>query len=285
MCKNKNREHSKENRYQDQSLKNFSELISNINLLRNKEHGCPWHNIQNHKTLIPYLIEESYEFINSIKNNNEENMREELGDLLLQIMLHTEIEREKNSFSIESVIEDLNKKIKLRHPYIFKKRNKVSIDEAQKIWKDIKNKNQANNINKSKSSNLNFDYLSPIVETQQINFQVEKYGFKWNDNKEILEKLYEEIEELQIAIKNNDNENIKEEFGDILFTIISLSVHLKIDPNKSLRSANQKFNKRFSIVENFLGGRISNQSTKKFRELWILAKKELQRQNKNQNEK
>ena len=104
--------------YQNEALKSFAELISNINLLKNKNFGCPWQNIQTHETLIPYLIEESHEFINSIKNNDKENMQEELGDLLLQIMLHSEIEREKKLFSINDVINSLNHKIKSRPPYI-----------------------------------------------------------------------------------------------------------------------------------------------------------------------
>ena len=167
--------------YQNEALKNFSELISNINLLRNKKYGCPWQNIQTHQTLIPYLIEESHELLNSIKNNDKANMREELGDLLLQIMLHSEIEREKKLFSIKDVINSLNHKIKSRHPYIFKKRKKVSIEEAEQIWKDMKIKDKSNQAKKGVLSNLQTEYLTPIEEAEQINFQIEKCGFKWDN--------------------------------------------------------------------------------------------------------
>jgi len=269
------------NLYQNDSLKNFAELISNINLLKNKKYGCPWQNMQTHETLIPYLIEESHEFIDSIKNNDNENMKEELGDLLLQIMLHSEIGREKNLFSIKDVINSLNNKIKSRHPYIFKKRKKVSIEEAKQIWKDMKIKNKSNQTKKGVLSNLQSEYLTPIEEAEQINFQIEKYGFKWDNKNEILDKLHEEIEELKLAIKIEDDINIEEEFGDILFTLISLSKYLRINPHKSLRYANEKFKKRFSIIEKILGDKIFNQSNQKFRELWTLAKEQLNKNNQN----
>ena len=269
------------NLYQNESLKNFAELISNINLLKNKKYGCPWQNMQTHETLLPYLIEESHEFIDSIKNNDNENMKEELGDLLLQIMLHSEIGREKNLFSINDVINSLNNKIKSRHPYIFKKRKKVSIEEAKQIWKDMKIKNKSNQTKKGVLSNLQSEYLTPIEEAEQINFQIEKYGFKWDNKNEILDKLNEEIEELKLAIKIEDDINIEEEFGDILFTLISLSKYLKINPNKALRYANEKFKKRFSIIEKILGDKIFNQSNQKFRELWTLAKEQLNKKNQN----
>ena len=270
--------------FQNEALKNFAELISNINLLKNKEYGCPWQKKQTHETLIPYLIEESHEFIDSIKNNNKENMREELGDLLLQIMLHCEIENQKNIFSINDVIVALNHKIKSRHPYIFKKRKKVSIEEAENIWKEMKEKNKSNKIQNNILSDINFEDLTPIQEAEKINFHVEEYGFKWDSKNEILDKLYEEIEELKKAIRIKNKDNIEEEFGDLYFTLISLSKNLRINPDKALRYANQKFKKRFFIIENLIGDRISYQSTQKFRELWNLAKEKLKRTNKNQNE-
>ena len=280
-----NKQRTKGYLYQSEALKNFAELISNIKLLKNKNHGCPWQNLQTHETLIPYLIEESHEFIDSIKNNDKENMKEELGDLLLQIMLHSEIEREKNLFSITDVIKSLNKKIKSRHPYIFQKRKKVSLQEAKKIWKDMKIKTDSNTTKKGILSNLHSEYLTPIKEAEQINFKVEKYGFKWNNKNDILYKLHEEIEELKIAMKSEDKADIEEEFGDILFTLISLSSNLQIDPDKSLRCANEKFKKRFFIIEKILGDKISHQSNQKFQELWNLAKEKLKKTTKNQNDK
>ena len=264
--------------YHKEALLNFEELLSNINLLKNIKYGCPWQKQQTHQTLIPYLIEESDEFINSIKNNDHENMREELGDLLLQIMLHTEITKEKHLFSIAEVIEDLNKKIKLRHPYIFRKKENVSIEEAQRIWKNLKSKNKSNQKNKHNFSKINLLFMKSFQETEIINYELEKRGFEWDSNKEILNKICEEIEELKAAIRNNDQENIEEEFGDTLFTLISLSTFLKIDSNKALERANQKFKQRFSMVEKILNDRM-HQNNLGFKELWNLAKEKLNKTN------
>ena len=261
-----------------EALLNFEELLSNINLLKNIKYGCPWQKQQTHQTLIPYLIEESDEFINSIKNNDHENMREELGDLLLQIMLHAEITKEKHLFSISEVIEELNKKIKLRHPYIFKKKENVSVEEAQRIWKNLKSKNRSNQENKDKFSKINLLFMKSFQETEIINYELEKRGFEWDSNKEILNKICEEIDELKAAIRNNDQENIEEEFGDTLFTLISLSTFLKIDSNKALERANQKFKQRFSMVEKILNDRM-HQNNLGFKELWNLAKEKLNKTN------
>ena len=274
----KNKQEGPQGFHYHKAILHFEELISNINLLKNIKYGCPWQKQQTHETLIPYLIEESDEFINSIKNNDHENMREELGDLLLQIMLHTEITKEKHLFSIAEVIEDLNKKIKLRHPYIFKKKENVSIEEAQRIWKNLKSKNKSNQKNKHNFSKINLLFMKSFQETEIINYELEKRGFEWDSNKEILNKICEEIEELKAAIRNNDQENIEEEFGDTLFTLISLSTFLKIDSNKALERANQKFKQRFSMVEKILNDRM-HQNNLGFKELWNLAKEKLNKTN------
>ena len=274
----KNKQEGPQGFHYQKAILHFEELISNINLLKNIKYGCPWQKQQTHLTLIPYLIEESDEFINSIKNNDHENMREELGDLLLQIMLHTEITKEKHLFSIAEVIEDLNKKIKLRHPYIFKKKENVSIEEAQRIWKNLKSKNKSNQKNKHNFSKINLLFMKSFQETEIINYELEKRGFEWDSNKEILNKICEEIEELKAAIRNNDQENIEEEFGDTLFTLISLSTFLKIDSNKALERANQKFKQRFSMVEKILNDRM-HQNNLGFKELWNLAKEKLNKTN------
>ena len=278
----KKKEDEKERDYQKKALLKFEELISNINLLKNIKYGCPWQKRQTDQTLIPYLIEESDEFINSIKNNDNENMKEELGDLLLQIMLHAEITKEKELFSIAEVIDDLNKKIKLRHPYVFKKKENVSIEEAERIWRNQKLKEKPTH--KNKFSKINLLFMKSFQETEQINFELEKCGFKWNNTKEILNKICEEIEELKEAIEDNNQKNIEEEFGDTLFTIISLSTFLKINSNTALERANEKFKQRFSIVKKILNDRILNQNNYSFKKLWNLAKEKLNKPSNTKNE-
>tara|TARA_Y100001970_G_scaffold183190_1_gene222795 strand:+ start:128 stop:580 length:453 start_codon:yes stop_codon:yes gene_type:complete len=126
------------NQSDEEAIDNFKKLIMNIHLLQDEEEGCPWHKSQTHETLIPYLLEESNEFISALTIKNKKNMAEELGDILLQIMLHSEISYKQNEFELKDVINLLNKKIISRHPYIFKKKKKISIEEAHKIWEDQK---------------------------------------------------------------------------------------------------------------------------------------------------
>tara|TARA_Y100001933_G_C18969099_1_gene551694 strand:+ start:115 stop:951 length:837 start_codon:yes stop_codon:yes gene_type:complete len=260
----------------DEETKKFQELISNINLLKNKRYGCPWQKLQTHETLIPYLMEESHELINAIKNKDPENMKEELGDILFQIMLHAELGSEKKLFSIKDILHTLNNKIKSRHPYIFKNRQKTSIEEAQKIWNSIKIKNKSDNNSDKKNifSNLNasLEYLNPIQETEQINHQLKKYGFRWNYNEEILNQVIEEIKELKESINGGNKKEIEEKFGGILFNLISLSSFLKINTYTSLRYTNAKFKTRFSSLEKLLNDRITSQSDEAFRKLWNITK-------------
>jgi len=256
----------------------FEELLNNIHKLKDKNYGCPWQKIQTHKSLTPYLLEESYELINAINNNNFINIKEELGDILLQVLLHCEIGLEEKNFILKDVISLLNTKIKNRHPYIFKKKKKVSLDEAKTIWTQIKKKEKLYQEDKKISSILlnKLKYLQPTTATKQINYEVEKFGFRWQNLNQILDKMAEEIEELKKAIKNSNKNNIREEFGDIYFTLISLSLFLEINHEDALRDANKKFLSRFSFIEDYKNAKIKNNSLLDFNKLWSLAKKTLE---------
>ena len=265
-----------------ETLESFKILISNIKSLKDKTWGCPWQKIQSHISLIPFLHEESSEFTDAIYEKNANNICEELGDLLLQIMLHAEIGYEEKEFELNDVIKNLNKKIINRHPYIFKKKEKVSLEKSQQIWEDIKNSEKRAFNNKSSISrnlNLKIKNLPPIVGTERITNVVKEYGFKWENTNQIIEKLEEEINELKEAIKSKKKSDIKDEFGDIYFTLISLSNFLKINPESALQKTNKKFLNRFSIIEHHAGDNIKKQTPKDFQRLWQIAKQKLKRKN------
>ena len=261
-----------------ETLESFKNLISNVKSLKDKTWGCPWQKIQSHRSLIPFLHEESSEFTDAIYEKNTDNICEELGDLLLQIMLHAEIGYEEKEFELNDVIKNLNKKIINRHPYIFKKKEKVSLEKSQQLWEDIKNvEKQAPHEETSISRNLNLKIknLPPSVGTNRITNVVKEYGFKWESTNQIFEKLEEEINELKEAIKSKKESNIKDEFGDVYFTIINLSNFLKINPDSALQKTNKKFLERFSIIEHHAGDNIRKQTPKDFQRLWQVAKKTL----------
>ena len=265
-----------------ETLESFQNLISNVKSLKDKTWGCPWQKLQSHISLIPFLHEESSEFTDAIYEKNTDNICEELGDLLLQIMLHAEIGYEEKEFELNDVIKNLNKKIINRHPYIFKKKEKVSLEKSQQLWEDIKNaEKQAPNKETSISRNLNLKIknLPPSVGTDRITNVVKEYGFKWESTNQIFEKLEEEINELKEAIKSKKESNIKDEFGDVFFTLINLSNFLKINPDSALQNTNKKFLERFSIIEHHAGDNIKKQTPKDFQRLWQVAKKKLMKNN------
>ena len=273
-----NNRYKLENNSDLETINSFKILISNIKALKDKTWGCPWQKIQSHISLIPFLHEESNEFIDAIYEKNADNICEELGDLLLQVMLHAEIGYEEKEFELNDVIKNLNKKIINRHPYIFNKKEKVSLKKSQQIWVNIKNlEKEAPHMKSSISRNLNLKIknLPPTVGTDKITNVVKEHGFKWESTDEIFKKLEEEINELKEAIKSKNDSEIKNEFGDIYFTLLNLSNFLKINPESALQKTNIKFLDRFSIVEEHAGDNIKKQTPKDFQRLWQIAKQKL----------
>ena len=262
-----NNRYKLENKSDLETINSFKNLISNIKALKDKTWGCPWQKIQSHISLIPFLYEESNEFIDAIYEKNADNMCEELGDLLLQVMLHAEIGYEEKEFTLNDVIKNLNKKIINRHPYIFNKKEKVSLKKSQQIWENIKNlEKEASHMKSSISRNLNLKIknLPPTIGTGKITNVVKEHGFKWESTDEIFKKLEEEIDELKEAIKSKNDSEIKNEFGDIYFTLLNLSNFLKINPESALQKTNMKFLDRFSIIEEHAGDNIKNKLPKTF---------------------
>jgi len=265
-----------------ETIESFKSLISNIKSLKDKTWGCPWQKKQSHLSLIPFLHEESSELIDAVHENKADNICEELGDLLLQVMLHAEIGYEKKEFELNDVIKNLNKKIINRHPYIFNKKEIVSLEKSQQIWENIKNsEKEETHMESSISKNLNLKIknLPPTIGTEKITNVVKEYGFKWENTDQIFEKLEEEINELKEAIKSKNDSDIKNEFGDIYFTLLNLSNFLKISPESALQKTNKKFLDRFSIMEHHAGDNIKQQTSKDFQRLWQVAKQKLKAKN------
>jgi len=273
-----NNRYKLENNSDLETINSFKILISNIKALKDKTWGCPWQKIQSHISLIPFLYEECNEFIDAIYEKDPDNICEELGDLLLQVMLHAEIGYEEKEFVLNDVIKNLNKKIINRHPYIFNKKEKVSLEKSQQIWGNIKSLGKETPYMESSISrnlNLKIKNLPPTIGTDKITNVVKEHGFKWESTDEIFKKLEEEINELKEAIKCKNDSEIKNEFGDIYFTLLNLSNFLKINPESALQKTNIKFLNRFSIVEEHAGDNIKKQTPKDFQRLWQIAKQKL----------
>ncbi len=241
------------------------------------EHGCPWDKEQTHRTLVPYLTEEAYEVVNAIEENSKEKICEELGDLLLQIVFHCQIGEEEKTFTLEDVADGIVKKLIRRHPHIFSDVNVSGSDEVIKNWEEIKKKEKGKQV-KSILEGLP-EHLPALVKADLTGKKVARVGFDWPCAEEILKKLFEEIEEFQGAIKEQNSDHIKEELGDMLFTIVNLARHFDVEPEYALNSTTKKFVKRFKRLEEISlnkkdGKSLSDRTLEELDEIWELVKKE-----------
>ncbi|MDG2001433.1 MAG: nucleoside triphosphate pyrophosphohydrolase [Alphaproteobacteria bacterium] len=250
--------------------KRLDKLISK---LRDEENGCSWNTKQTHNTLLPYLIEETYELVDAIKNN--ENIKEELSDLLFQILIHSKIEEEKGNFNIDDVIDNLSQKIIRRHPHVFKNKKKLTDEQLNEQWNSIKMKEGKRNSTSDPFYTINKS-LTSILKALEIGNISKRYKFDWNNYKGPLNKVKEEINEvIEAKEKTNNIKLIEEEIGDLMFSIVSLARHLDINPDIALEQANIKFIKRFNLMlQEFENKREFIKSSNKIKEnIWKKIKK------------
>jgi len=226
----------------------FTDLIRLMSKLRSKD-GCPWDREQTHKSLLPYLIEEAYEVLDTIEIGDDEKLKEELGDLLLQIVFHAQIAEERGKFDIYEVIEHLNNKLEVRHPHVFGKKKASSSEEVLKNWEHIK-------LSTGRGKNTSMlagvpRHLPALLKAYRVQEKVARVDFDWKNPEEVFLKIEEEIRELKQAYgkKQIKQREIEDEMGDILFSWVNLCRHLKINPEFALRKTIDKFVRRFSYIE------------------------------------
>ncbi len=217
----------------------MEELIKIAKILRSKN-GCPWDREQTLESLKPFLVEEAYEASEAIEKGEAEKIKEELGDLLFQIVMMSQIAKEENLFTIEDVIKGAKEKMIRRHPHVFSNEKVKDAKDVKKKWESIKRKEGKNPFSVSFSSQLFF--------AEKLGRVANRFGFDWSDEKEILEKIEEEKRELEEAISKGDREKIKEEIGDLLFSVVNIARFLNISSELCLKEANEKFAKRFSLL-------------------------------------
>jgi MazG family protein len=222
--------------------------------------------------LIPFFIEEVYELIEGIDNKDNKNIREELGDVLLHIVFQSQIASEEMDFNINNVIDDLNIKLIDRHPHIFKNLEEKTISSEMKSWEKQKQKQ------KGRISRLDGvpDILPSIVSSQRIQDKASSAGFDWDKTSEVWEKLDEELKELKEAQLQNNFDNVEEEIGDVLFTIVNLSRFFGVSAENALRKSNKKFIQRFQLLEKKIiksSRNIEDHSKKELNDIWDEVKK------------
>jgi len=221
----------------------FDELLEIMEILRSPE-GCPWDREQDHKSLIPFLLEETYEVIESINKNSIEDLKEELGDLLLQVVFHAQIAKESGEFNIDDVITGISTKLIRRHPNVFGNEKIDTAEEQSVNWEKLKKQEG------KKSVVDGIPGTMPALSfAKRIQQRASTVGFDWQKTEEVWEKVVEEIAELKQEIKNQNQDKIEEEFGDLLFALVNYGRFLKIDPENSLKKATEKFIGRFKKLE------------------------------------
>ena len=264
----------------DEKLRELNKLVSIskirkvIQILRDPIDGCPWDLKQDYNSLAPYSIEEVYELVDAIESNDIEEIKKELGDLLLQVILISQVAEDNGDFNFDDVANEISKKIIRRHPQIFDKNYKEN-DLPQESWEKIKKLEK----NKGKNAKNILDQVEKNIPTLLRSLKIQKkaasLNFDWENETQILNKIDEEIHELKDAFKLNNKKMIEEELGDVFFTIINLSRRLNLDPEQTLRKANNKFTTRFNEMENFIEDnklKWHNLTKHDFKNLWNKVK-------------
>ena len=248
------------------------ELIIIFRKLRDPETGCPWDKEQDFKSIASCAIEESYEVADAIERNDFEDLKAELGDLLFQIVFHSEMAKEKGLFTIEDVIDELNSKLIRRHPHVFNDGDVKDAKDSLKIWEDVKAEERL-----SKNLNSVMDdvpkNLPSLTRTKKLQKRATRVGFDWSNSKQILEKIDEEIDELKHEDMKSNKEGITEEIGDVLFTLVRLAGYYELEPEDIIRKTNLKFENRFRKMENEAKSMKTNLNAMTLNELEILWQK------------
>jgi tetrapyrrole methylase family protein/MazG family protein len=237
--------------------------------------GCPWDREQTHRTLVPYLIEETYEVVEAVERSHLEDLCDELGDLLLQVLFHAQLATEVGKFSIADVVDALSNKMVRRHPHVFGDAIIEDVDAQWRNWERLKALEKTGRLRKSRLDGIP-SHLGALQRGQRMQEKAARVGFDWPNVHGILEKLSEELGELTEARRQKqDDPRVREELGDVFFTLVNLSRALGIDAETAMREANQKFYKRFAFMEEraSAGGKsLSELSLDELEELWQLAK-------------
>ena len=255
--------------------KGMPRLLEIMRALRNPENGCPWDIEQNFNTIAPYTVEEAYEVADAIERENWDDLKNELGDLLLQTVYHTQMAEEEGLFNFNDVVNQISEKMIQRHPHVFgnENRNKTASQQV-KDWEAIKAEER---LKKNQTGVLDDVALNlpALVRSLKLQKRAARVGFDWPKISQVLDKIDEETQELIEAKKTEPQERINEEFGDLMFSIVNLGRHLKVDPEEALKQTNRKFITRFKFVEDSIrsqGKKIEDTSLEKMEALWQQAK-------------
>lgn len=265
----------------------IARLIAVMAALRTPGTGCPWDLEQDFASIAPYTIEEAYEVADAVARGDYLDLKDELGDLLLQVVFHARMAEEQGLFAFPDVVMAITSKLVRRHPHIFGEARDLSPDEVKGLWSRIKAEEKAQRRTERQAAGLPVEEhqgllsgvpqnLPALTRAEKLQAKASTVGFDWNDARLVLDKIREETEEIAEALDEDDAEHVAEEIGDLLFVVANLARHAKTDPEEALRRANAKFERRFGFIERKLaesGRTTAEASLEEMEALWQAAKR------------
>ncbi|AMN42407.1 nucleoside triphosphate pyrophosphohydrolase [Rhodoplanes sp. Z2-YC6860] len=264
--------------------KDIARLIEIMAALRTPGTGCPWDLEQNFATIAPYTLEEAYEVADAIARGDLDDLCDELGDLLLQVVFHARMAQEQGAFEFGDVVQAITEKLIRRHPHVFGDLTGKTVDEVNGLWDQIKAKEKAAKKARMAARGMPVESgalagvplgMTALTRALKLQDKAGKVGFDWNDPKAVLAKIREECDEIEAEIASGDRDKASAEVGDLLFAMVNLARHLGTDPEAALRGCNQKFVRRFASIERALeaqGKRPQDATLAEMDALWDAAK-------------
>ncbi|MCD6070794.1 MAG: nucleoside triphosphate pyrophosphohydrolase [Microvirga sp.] len=265
----------------------ITRLLEIMAALRTPGTGCPWDLEQTFASITPYTLEEAYEVVDAIERGDLADLRDELGDLLLQVVFHARMAEEQGAFAFGDVVEAITKKLIRRHPHVFGSTKDLSPAEVKSLWDSIKAEEKAER--KAERARMGLapeaheagflgglpTALPALTRAQKLTTKAAKVGFDWPDAAQVIDKIHEELDEVKEAASSKDGDRIEDEIGDLLFSVTNLARHFGIDPERALRRTNAKFERRFRAVEQGLVEQdrsLDEASLEEMERLWVAAK-------------
>ncbi|MBO0125338.1 nucleoside triphosphate pyrophosphohydrolase [Agrobacterium tumefaciens] len=270
-----------------EASKDISRLIEIMVALRQPETGCPWDVVQTFETIKPYTIEEAYEVADAIERKDMDDLCEELGDLLLQVVFHARMAEERGEFAFGDVVHAVTSKMIRRHPHVFAVSDADTPDSVKLQWDQIKAEEKRERAERRARRGITEDFKAgflggvqrsqpALTEALKLQEQAARVGFDWSDPAPILDKIEEEIAELREALAEGKPEKVSDELGDLIFALVNIGRHVKADPENALRGTNTKFRRRFNHIETSLkenGETLEDADLERMEDLWQAAKR------------
>lgn len=266
----------------------IARLLEIMAALRTPKTGCPWDLEQDFASIAPYTLEEAYEVVDAIERGDLADLRDELGDLLLQVVFHARMAEEQGAFAFPDVVEAITRKLIRRHPHVFGETGNLAPEQVKALWDEIKREEKEERRRQRESMGQAPEVreagflggiptaLPALTRAQKLTMKAAKVGFDWPDAAQVIDKIHEELEEVKEASSSGEREQIEGEIGDLLFSVTNLARHFGIDPEAALRRTNAKFERRFGAIEDALkaqGRNLNDASLDEMEDLWVEAKR------------